>query len=82
VDAGGNEALGAYLTEHPDSARRIQGEMKSMSMLGREASPPKARTEPASQELKDKKPVTVEALNRVIHQSSISSLHHVTSGVA
>ena len=34
LELSGAEGLAAYLSDHPDSARRIQGEMKQQSLLG------------------------------------------------
>lgn len=34
LDRGGPHEIGTYLTDHPLSARRIQGEMSELSLLG------------------------------------------------
>ena len=57
LDNGGPEALEQYLEENPNSARRLQSDLRGSTLLGREASPPKLKTntvsKPAAEQLLD-----------------------------
>ena len=55
LDEGGPQGLETYLQQHPNSARRIQGELRGQTLLGRAASPPTTRAnKPTAEEILDR----------------------------